>query len=532
MDQTVRRAPVADGRFRALFEQSPISTAICAPDGRPLAVNAAFTRLWGLALSDLPPGYSVLGDPQLAAAGLLPLVARAFAGEEVRLPPFRYDAAPLAGGARARWTEAFLAPISDADGRVREVVLTQFDVTARVEAAHDLQAAEALARGQLEALSRTVGQLADSRDLDALPGHVLAEIARQAGAAVGHIFAYDAADNTLALQATVRQGNLSREPWPDDPPLFHAPFAADVTSVVANLRTTRELGLMSAGQFEGWAWPGTMAWHSAQGHQDAAVLGLLAGDELVGVLGLGFYRTPQLAPADTQLIQTLGQQAALALQLTRLARDARQLAVLEERTRLAREIHDTLAQGFTGIIVQLQAAAEVATSSPAGQRAHLARAIDLARASLAEARRSVLALRAPALVDTDLASALRGLLRQITDEGPMMASLAVSGAPVALPPEVESQLLRIGQEAVANVVQHAAARALEVELCFLPGQVMLVIRDDGAGFEPAQVGASRYGLVGMGERARQIGAELAVESAPGQGTTITAMAPLATKGRP
>jgi PAS domain S-box-containing protein len=643
-----------------LFTQSPISTMIYAADGRPLRVNAAFTRLWGLTLADLQPDYCIFADPELHASGLMPLVRRAFAGEAVSLPPFRYDARPLSPHGRARWSAAFLYP-THASGRVNEVVLTQFDVTEQIEAeqalrasearyrsfmslaaegiwrtatdepipcdlpideqierfargatiaecnesmarlqgypsaeamrgvpliavltrsagnqeglrafvragyrlsdvvalceqpdgsrqsllhnlvgiVHDgalhgvwgttrditpLQRAEALARGQLEALTRTVGHLADAPNLDALLGHVLYEIIQQVDAATGYVFVYDPVANMLSLHTSVRDGQIAHGPQPDDPPLFHAPFPADITPAVARLRATRQVLITSAANSP-FRWPGTAAWHRAQGNREVAAQALLAGDQLVGVLGLTFRARPPLSSGDTQLIQTLGQQAALAIQLTRLAQEARQLAVLEERTRLAREIHDTLAQGFTGIIVQLQTAAELGAADPARRQAHLDQAIALARSSLAEARRSVQALRAPALLDTDLGGALLRLLQQLTAHTAIDATFAVAGTPAPLPPEVEGQLLRIGQEAITNALRHAQARQLQIELRFEPGAVRLQVRDDGAGFVPARVHDDRYGLLGMRERAQQLGATLEVRSAPGAGTTVSVVAP-------
>lgn len=644
-----------------LFTQSPISTLIYAADGRALRVNDAFTRQWGLTLADLQPDYCIFDDAQLHTSGLMPLVRRAFAGEAVSLPPFRYDASPLSPNGRARWSAAFLYPTHDVAGRVREVVLTQFDVTEQIEAeqalrasearyrsfmalaaegiwrtavdapipcdlpvdaqierfargayiaecnesmarlqgypsadamrgvplsavltrsagnqeglrafvaagyrlsdvvalceqpdgsrqtllhnlvgiVHDgalhgvwgttrditpLQRAEALARGQLEALTRTVAHLADAPNLDALLGHVLYEIIQQVDAATGYVFVYDPAANTLSLHTAVRDGQIAHGPQPDDPPLFHAPFPADITPALAQLRATRQV-LVTSEAASPFYWPGTAEWHRAQGNREVAAQALLAGDQLVGVLGLTFRARPPLSGSDTQLIQTLGQQAALAIQLTRLAQEARQLAILEERTRLAREIHDTLAQGFTGIIVQLQTAAELGAADPARRQAHLDQAVSLARSSLAEARRSVRALRAPALLDTDLGGALLRLLQQLTAHTPVEATFAVAGTPAPLPPEVEGQLLRIGQEAITNALRHAGARRLQIELRFEPGAVRLMVRDDGVGFVPARVREDHYGLLGMRERAQQLGATLELTSAPGAGTTVSVVAP-------
>ncbi len=125
---------LAGGLARALFEQSPLSTVVYDPDGRLVLVNGAFERLWELRLADIPPDYCVLRDPQLGALGLLPQVRRAFAGEPVVLPPLRYDAARLSGGARVTWTQAHLYPVRGAAGEVSSVVLVHVDLTDRVEA--------------------------------------------------------------------------------------------------------------------------------------------------------------------------------------------------------------------------------------------------------------------------------------------------------------------------------------------------------------------------------------------------------------
>jgi signal transduction histidine kinase len=137
----------------------------------------------------------------------------------------------------------------------------------------------------------------------------------------------------------------------------------------------------------------------------------------------------------------------------------------------------------------------------------------------------VQALRAPALLDTDLGGALLRLLQQLTAHTAIDATFAVAGTPAPLPPEVEGQLLRIGQEAITNALRHAQARQLQIELRFEPGAVRLQVRDDGAGFVPARVHDDRYGLLGMRERAQQLGATLEVRSAPGAGTTVSVVAP-------
>ena len=121
-------------RLRAAFDQSPLSTVVYDAEGRPVAANPAFSRLWGVGMADVPPAYTIFTDPQLEAAGVLPLVRRAFAGEVVTVPAVRYDVASVAGRGRTLWTQAHLYPFRGAAGQVEEVVLTHEDVTARREA--------------------------------------------------------------------------------------------------------------------------------------------------------------------------------------------------------------------------------------------------------------------------------------------------------------------------------------------------------------------------------------------------------------
>jgi signal transduction histidine kinase len=176
--------------------------------------------------------------------------------------------------------------------------------------------------------------------------------------------------------------------------------------------------------------------------------------------------------------------------------------------------------------VQLQAAVAIGATNPSEQHAHLAMAIDLAKNSLIEARRSVHALRAPALLDTDLGGALLRLVQQTTAHTGVAATCTVTGTPIPLPADVEGQLLRIGQEALTNALKHAHAAEAQVALRFAAGQVRLQIHDDGVGFDPAQAYADRFGLIGIRERAQQIAATLTIQSAARRGTTITVVAPV------
>lgn len=200
-------------------------------------------------------------------------------------------------------------------------------------------------------------------------------------------------------------------------------------------------------------------------------------------------------------------------------------AVLQERARLAREIHDTLAQGFAGISVQLELVARmIATATPEAARAHLDQARILVRTSLAEARRSVWDLRSQALESGGLPEALSETIKQLTAGTSVQAGVQVGGIARQLAPTIENNLLRIGQEAVTNAVKHAGAKHILVELSFQQQRVRLVVRDDGRGFiaDSYQPSAAHghFGLRGMRERAQEIGGALIVNSTPGAGTEI------------
>jgi signal transduction histidine kinase len=215
-----------------------------------------------------------------------------------------------------------------------------------------------------------------------------------------------------------------------------------------------------------------------------------------------------------------------------LAAAERQAGVLEERERLAREIHDTLAQGFTSIVLLVQAAeAAWAAGSPvAGQ--HLAQARRTAGENLAEARRLVWALQPEPLSGASLAEALARLTERLGEEDGLEAATAVTGAQRPLPTPVEVALLRVAQEALANVRRHAKASRVTVTLSYMEDVAVLDVQDDGVGFDvrachpaaPGQEGG--FGLEAMRQRVARLGGTLAIESAPGSGTTLVVKLPL------
>ena len=208
----------------------------------------------------------------------------------------------------------------------------------------------------------------------------------------------------------------------------------------------------------------------------------------------------------------------------------RDLAVLEERNRMAREIHDTLAQGFTGIILQLEAADQVSDGSTAELGDHLDRAKSLARESLQEARRSMWGLLPHALERHSLDAALQEEVDLFSAGGPVAASFSVSGVRRDLPPDVQTAIFRICQESLTNVRRHAGATEVKVDMSFSPESVRLKVKDNGVGFDVDGVkarGEGRgFGLTGMEQRATLLGGTLSVTGQNGKGAVVEVIIPI------
>jgi signal transduction histidine kinase len=235
----------------------------------------------------------------------------------------------------------------------------------------------------------------------------------------------------------------------------------------------------------------------------------------------------QLAEANARLEEALRENAGLHAQLLTQAREA---GVHDERQRMAGEIHDVLAQGLTGIVTQLEAA-DAAAADPDAWRRHLGTAKGLARESLAEARRSVQALRPQTLEASALPEAIDEVVTGWSTLTGVPAELITTGAPRPLLPEIETTLLRTAQEALANVARHADAGRVGLTLSYMEDVVTLDVRDDGTGFDPAAPrDTSSFGLAAMRERLLRIAGTLAVESEPGAGTAVSACVPAITIG--
>nr|WP_225953713.1 sensor histidine kinase [Kibdelosporangium phytohabitans] len=234
----------------------------------------------------------------------------------------------------------------------------------------------------------------------------------------------------------------------------------------------------------------------------------------------------ELRKANDKLEDALAENAGLHAQLLVQAREA---GVTDERQRMAREIHDTLAQGLAGIITQLQAAEQTLHEPPKLSR-HMANAMNLARESLTEARRTVHAVQPAVLAESRLPDAIGDVARRWSEVTSIDAVLTTTGDARPMHADVEVALLRTAQEALANVAKHARASRVGLTLSYMEDLVSIDVRDDGVGFDPncKRVNGSTnggFGLAAMRQRVRRLAGRLDIESEPGGGTAISASVP-------
>jgi len=375
----------------------------------------------------------------------------------------------------------------------------------------ELAKANAVIRGNLE-------RLAGETDLHSFMGHMLLEATRQFGAISGAVIVLKDSLQEWRVVAHVRDGQLAQPSFATSVPVAGSVF----TSRFAQLREPLYLKVEQHEQSE--IWPGVLAFYRREGAVGSVVYPLVFGARSVGFLVITFQRDAEEVQR-SELLVALAQQATLAVQLTRLAYSAKEAAVLMERTRIGQEIHDGLAQAFTGILLQLGAVEEFPSCRKRGSElaVTLSRIRELARDGLAEARRSVMALRLDQTRRAGLELALRQLADRSTVPGGVTCSFEGGGITTGLKPEHEHELLRIAQEAVSNAVRHARPHSVSISMKDEPAHWTLAVADDGIGMEQGPELSARqgFGLSSMRQRAGAIGGEWQIESEPGRGTRVS-----------
>jgi PAS domain S-box-containing protein len=413
-------------------------------------------------------------------------------------------------------------------GQATQMLGIVMDISERKSAEEALRVSGQLARGQIKALGSSLALLSREPSADRLVGHMLCALNEQCGAHSSSVwlrnrtsgvieFGFAFEDDVVVPKSDARFAGMSLGlpmedvwPWPEVFRTGKPSLIEDIRKVPAFPLRDRllELGIVTV-----------------------LLVPMFSGGELEGAIGIRFVGGREFRNEEVDIAQALANQAMLAIQLARLSAESRDAAVMAERNRMARDIHDTLAQGFTGVIVQLEAASEARSKHlPDEADAHLQRAGELARESLNEARRSVRALRPLALENKDLSAALDGLFTRMTAGTTLKAEFSVAGQVQKLPPEWEENLLRVSQEVLTNALRHASASHFLVSLTSAEGVLSLILRDDGQGFDP-EGRHDGFGLIGIRERVNVMGGAMKIESEPGTGTKISIDLPYGLDGR-
>src|SRR5438046_689802 len=507
----------SEERYRVLVEFYPNSICVHR-DGKLLYVNPAGVRLFGATdLAELvgrsvldfihPDSLPVVRERlrRLRAGGTAPLIEERFV--------------TLNGDVRD--VEVTAIPITYENGPAAQVIIR--DITERKQGEEKLRASEQLARGQVEALTYSLDVLATAPAPDKFLGQMLSTIGRLLDAQSVILWLLDESNDSLVLRAWAEGANFAKaDPehpfiknpllWKEDPGLAEvffsgAPVVCEDVEHDPRISSVLREYLRSGGTRKFLRIP------------------TLVGGNGKGFIGVRHGARPPYRPEEIELAQALAHQAMLAIQLNEFAEQSQRAAVLGERNRMARDIHDTLAQGFTGVIVQLEAAEDaIACCRRKEADEHLKRASGLARRSLSEARRSVHALRPQALQRGNFWDALKGIIKSTTVGTAVHTSFALRGKLPELSQVWQENLMHIGQEALTNALKYAHPHNFETRLSCNTKHLRLELRDDGDGFK-VKDRHDGVGLTGMRERVEQMGGELKITSLRGKGTKVVVTVP-------
>src|SRR5438552_2714954 len=414
-------------------------------------------------------------------------------------------------------------PVCNEAGHFVEFVGTVIDVTESKRAEEALRASEQVARGQVEALAQSLDVLATAPAPDKFIGQMLSTIGRLLKAQSVTLWLFDESTDSLVLRL-MADGRKLAEPDPEHP-FLKDPMSWKQNPAIQELLFTAGPVVCEDIETDPRVNGEWREYLKRKGGRRFLAVPMLVRGHVRGFVGIRHSDRAAYRPEEIELTQALAHQVMLAVQLNELADQGQRAAVFEERNRMARDIHDTLAQGFTGVIVQLEAA-EDAFSCGCRKEAndHLHRAGELARRSLSEARRSVHALRPQALQEHNFWDALKGIIKNTTVGTALHTKFEAQGKLPELPRPWQENLLHIGQEALTNTLKYAHARNFETRLSYKARQLCLQLRDDGDGFKVKDQ-HDGVGLTGMRERVEQMGGELKITSSRGKGTKITVMLP-------
>ncbi len=492
--------------LEVLFNRMPMGIAIFDRDLVLRRCNPTWAeyieRYTPSSAGEVVPGADLFDLAPGTEANLMPVLKRALAGETVHLEGFRSES-----GGIVSYRDAVFTPLVE-DGQVVGIVDVTTDATERVLAYQELEQRVADRTRELAALHDVMAAASESLDLEAVLERSLDRVLKVMGGDVGVIYLLDEAQGTLRLAAsqgvspaivakmdalmvenglagwTIEQGEPPVVPTITDAerPLLAVPAESTQAHVTVPLRARgRVLGMLSVVGETGW----------------------------------------QFSQAEMSLLEAIADQVGLAVESTRLYKQAEQLAVVRERERLARELHDSVTQSLYSLTLLAEAGRQLAQHGDLERvEEYLERLGEIGQQALKEMRLLVYQLRPLVLKREGLVGALQQRLDAVEKRAGVDARLLTEGE-VELPAQVEEELYRIAQEALNNALKHAAATCVTVCIRAEGDQVELEVRDDGRGFDPVTVGnEGGMGLVSMRERTEKLGGTLVILSTPGEGTRV------------
>ena len=504
----------SQAKYRDLINASPDAICVIDADGKCVLVN--------------PAGVELFGRPEGELIGSS--IKETYAPEERHFLEQRIEKLKAEGSFRFERrfvrkngevipVEVSLSPLR---GRHYQSIIR--DISKRKRAEEALRASEQVARGQVEAMTYSLDVLATAPAPDRFLGQMLSTIGRLLDAQSVILWLIDEANDSLNFRAVAQGANLANAD--PDHPFVKDPSAWKSDKLVREAIFTGAPVICEDVESDPRVSSEIREYFASKDTKKHLTIPTLVRGKVRGFIGIRHGDRTPYRPEEIELAQALAHQAMLAIQLTDLAEQSRHAAVLRERNRMARDIHDTLAQGFTGVIVQLEAVEDaIACCREKEANQHLQRAAELARRSLNEARRSVHALRPQALQEANFWEALKGLIKNTTAGTALHTTFNVHGKLRDLPLPWQENLLHIGQEALTNALKYAHAHNFETQLICSARELRLEFQDNGDGFE-IEDGHDGFGLAGMRERVEEMGGELKIVTARGKGTKLSVVLPL------
>jgi len=504
-----RALKASEAKYRAIFENSAEGIFQSTPDGRLVTANPAMARIFGhesaaALISSTTDTAALLCEDGSEREAFLSELRRedSVSGFEARAS--RRDGSVV-------WTSVSARLLRDAggddgaEGRVSGYEGTVQDVTERVEARRTLER-------RVAALTRVAASLAVDQPMRVTLDSLAAGVVETTGALASSVRLID--PKTRALLLTGSHGlpdghaDAARDSWRDGPAGHPAPSTLEFHKP-ALVRQEPPPDGTADGAARGATY----------------VVPLVAHGQSLGTICLYYPRDTGPTKDEVTFIEAVADQAALALENSRLYSEAQGAAALRERQRLSRELHDSVSQALYGIALGSRTARTLLDREDPSRAAEpIEYVLSLAEAGLAEMRALIFALRPEALESEGLVSALERSVASIEARHGISVRAELPNEP-DVSPEAKEALYRIAQEAMHNAVKHSGAQALDLSVSLEGDEVLLSVADDGAGFDPSGSFPGHLGLRSMRERAERLGGTLRIESAPGEGTRIHARIP-------